>query len=183
MAWGWPSAVVWSRRWADRSILKVSPARARAFSCGCRCGRLPPPQRLKAAPSPDESPSSEQLCILVADDNPLNRQIASLQLRRHWPQARVIEAANGLEALHQLQAHGADVVLMDLLMPDMDGLQAVRCIRRDLPEPLCKVPVIALTANNDPAEWARCMDAGMNACMLKPFDRQKLIRTLQDLLG
>ena len=142
-----------------------------------------PPQRLKAAPSPDESPSSEQLCILVADDNPLNRQIASLQLRRHWPQARVIEAANGLEALHQLQAHGADVVLMDLLMPDMDGLQAVRCIRRDLPEPLCKVPVIALTANNDPAEWARCMDAGMNACMLKPFDRQKLIRTLQDLLG
>ena len=140
------------------------------------------PQRLSSAVREDEPPSEDSLCILVADDNPLNRQIASLQLRRHWPQARVIEAGNGVEALHQLQAHGADVVLMDLLMPEMDGLEAVRCIRRDLPEPLRSVPVIALTANNDPAEWTRCMDAGMNACMLKPFDRQKLIRTLQDLL-
>ena len=142
-----------------------------------------PPQRMSSASREDEPPSEDSLCILVADDNPLNRQIASLQLRRHWPQARVIEATNGVEALHQLQAHGADVVLMDLLMPEMDGLEAVRCIRRDLPEPLRSVPVIALTANNDPAEWERCMDAGMNACMLKPFDRQKLIRTLQDLLG
>jgi len=141
-----------------------------------------PPPRLQPAATQEEPTSADPLCILVADDNPLNRQIASLQLRRHWPQARVIEAANGVEALHQLQAHGADVVLMDLLMPEMDGIEAVRCIRRDLPEPLRTVPVIALTANNDPAEWARCEAAGMNACMLKPFDRQRLIRTLQDLL-
>jgi len=141
-----------------------------------------PPQRLTPPAGEEAPPSHEALCILVADDNPLNRQIASLQLRRHWPQARVIEAANGLEALHQLQAHGADVILMDLLMPEMDGLEAVRCIRRDLPAPLRSVPVVALTANSDQAEWERCREAGVNACMLKPFDRQKLVRTLQGLV-
>ena len=142
-----------------------------------------PPERLAALANGERPASGDRLCFLLVDDNPLNRQIASLQLRRHWPQARVIEAGNGLQALQQLQAHKVEVVLMDLLMPDMGGLEAVRCIRRDLPAPLCSVPVIALTANSDPAEWQRCLDAGMNACLLKPFDRQQLVRTVQDLLA
>ncbi|MEK7344730.1 MAG: ATP-binding protein [Pseudomonadota bacterium] len=121
--------------------------------------------------------SEKAVRILIADDNPLNRQIASLQLRRHLPQAQVTEVANGLEAFEAVRdSDGFDVVLMDLLMPEMDGQTSARKIRSELPEPQRSTPIIALTANADKDELARCLEAGMNESMLKPFNRSLLVK-------
>jgi CheY-like chemotaxis protein len=126
----------------------------------------------------DEQSSEQAVRILIADDNPLNRQIASLQLRRHLPQARVTEVENGLAAFEAVRdsEENFDVILMDLLMPEMDGLEASRKIRNELPEPQRSTPIIALTANTDKEELARCIEYGMNECMLKPFNRTLLVQ-------
>ena len=120
--------------------------------------------------------SDQAIHILIADDNPLNRQIASLQLRRHLPRAKVTEVGTGLQAFEHVRDGSVDVILMDLLMPEMDGLEASRKIRTELPEPQCSTPIIALTANTDRDELARCIEYGMNECMLKPFNRAHLVQ-------
>ena len=71
---------------------------------------------------------------------------------------------------------GFDVILMDLLMPEMDGQTATRKIRTELPEPQRSTPIIALTANGDKDELERCLASGMNESMLKPFNRNLLIK-------
>jgi CheY-like chemotaxis protein len=84
---------------------------------------------------------------------------------------------NGLKAFEAVRDEALfDVVLMDLLMPEMDGHEATRKIRNELPEPQRSTPVIALTANADKQEWARCLESGMNECMLKPFNRILLVK-------
>jgi signal transduction histidine kinase len=131
----------------------------------------------RALPLQEDEHSDMALRILIADDNPLNRQIASLQLRRHLPQALVTEVDNGLKAFEALRDGGGfDVILMDLLMPEMDGMTATRKIRTELPEPRCSTPIIALTANADKDELAKCLESGMNECMLKPFNRSLLVK-------
>jgi signal transduction histidine kinase len=141
------------------------------------------PCPLTQAPShslaiPEEDSSSDKvLRILIADDNPLNRQIASLQLRRQLPRAQVTEVQDGLQAFEAVRdGEGFDVILMDLLMPQMDGQTATRKIRTELPEPQRSTPIIALTANADKEELARCLASGMNESMLKPFNRNQLVK-------
>ncbi len=125
----------------------------------------------------EEAKSEKALRILIADDNPMNRQIASLQLRRHFPNAQVTSVDNGLEAFEAVRdGERFDVILMDLLMPEMDGQTATQKIRNELPQPQCDTPIIALTANADQQEWARCLAVGMNECMLKPFNRLVLVK-------
>ena len=132
----------------------------------------PPPHALPV----EEKNSEKAIRILIADDNPLNRQIASLQLRRHLPRAQIVEVDDGLKAFEALRdGEGFDVILMDLLMPEMDGQTASRKIRSELPEPKRSTPIIALTANADKEELARSLECGMNECMLKPFNRSLLI--------
>ena len=114
--------------------------------------------------------------ILIVDDKPLNRQVASLQLRRQLLQAEIDEAENGTQALDKVRNGQFDIVLLDLLMPGMDGFETTRAIRQELPEPQRSVPIIALTANNDACELERCLAVGMNASMVKPFDRVLLAR-------
>jgi signal transduction histidine kinase len=129
-------------------------------------------------PAPEEDSSSDQVIrILIADDNPLKRQIASLQLRRHLPRARITEVEDGLQAYEAVRdGEGFDVILMDLLMPEMDGQTATRKIRSELPEPQRSTPIITLTANGDKDELERCLASGMNESMLKPFNRNLLIK-------
>ncbi|MGV0960678.1 MAG: ATP-binding protein [Limnohabitans sp.] len=136
-----------------------------------------------SAPAPhaqavqEEANCEKSIRILIADDNPLNRQIASLQLRRHLPRAQVTEVDNGLQAFEALRdGEGFEVILMDLLMPEMDGQTSARKIRSELPEPKRSTPIIALTANADKQELARSLDSGMNECMLKPFNRSWLVK-------
>ena len=128
-------------------------------------------------PAEEDENCDKAVRILIADDNPLNRQIASLQLRRHLPQAQVTEVNNGLQAFEAVRdGQGFEVILMDLLMPEMDGQTATQKIRNELPEPKRSTPIIALTANADKEELARCLACGMNECVLKPFNRQLLVK-------
>jgi signal transduction histidine kinase len=120
-----------------------------------------------------ETPLEEQgpIRILIVDDNPLNRQIASLQLRRQLLQAEIDQAEGGQQAFDMIRDGHYDVVLLDLLMPGMDGFETARKVRSELPEPQNNTPIIALTANNDAREHERCLVVGMNESMVKPFDR------------
>ena len=85
-------------------------------------------------------------------------------------------ASGGREALRRLADGGYDVVLMDEQMPDMDGLEATRELRRGAGD-AARIPVVALTANADEAARQRCMDAGMDAFLPKPV-RRKALRTV-----
>jgi CheY-like chemotaxis protein len=76
-----------------------------------------------------------------------------------------------------------DLVLMDMVMPDMDGLQVTQAIRQTLPAPVCNMPVLALTASSNPVDHDRCLAAGMDDVLHKPLDEQQLIVKISTVLA
>ena len=114
--------------------------------------------------------------ILVAEDNPANQRLASLMLECLG--CRVDLAADGREAVSAVSRFPYDLILMDSQMPEMDGLAATREIRA-LPPPIGKIPIIALTANAFRTDQERCLDAGMNDFVSKPFSFESLERVLR----
>jgi CheY-like chemotaxis protein len=115
------------------------------------------------------------LRILVAEDNGINRDIlqAALAARGHQLQF----ACDGNEALDLVQRHPFDLVLMDVQMPGLDGVEATRRIRQ-LDSPVRGIPVIALTANVLASEQERFLRAGMNECLAKPIDWERLFAAI-----
>ena len=121
--------------------------------------------------------TSCRLRVLLAEDNPVNQKVESKALS--YLGHRVTLVANGLEALDALNRTRFDVVLMDVQMPEMDGLEATRVLRqREAERRLDPVPVIALTANALAGDRERCMKAGMNGYLPKPFDLVALSEAL-----
>jgi CheY-like chemotaxis protein len=114
--------------------------------------------------------------VLLVEDNPINQQVALELLTAQG--ALVTVAENGLEGLNAIRAASPlfDVVLMDLQMPVMDGLSAVRLLREDTR--FATLPVIAMTANAMDTDRHACMQAGMNDHVGKPFDLTYLLETL-----
>lgn len=125
----------------------------------------------------DVQPASRR--ILVVEDSPLNQMLVTAILAQAGHRADT--ANNGLEAVMAAQAGGYDLILMDLSMPEMDGLTATRLLR-DLPGPAGRVPVVAMTADTDEADRVRCQDAGMNDHVAKPVDRVLLLETVEKWL-
>ncbi len=117
------------------------------------------------------------LRILLAEDNAFNRIVAVETLELLIPGVVVQTAENGREALEWVQRAPFDVVLMDVTMPVMDGLEATRAIRT-LPPPAGRLPVIAFTASVTKKEVGTCLAAGMNACVPKPFKETELMGAL-----
>ena len=111
------------------------------------------------------------LRVLLVDDQAINRLVTRSQLRQ-FDCDHVDEAENGILALRQLQREHYDVVLMDMQMPEMDGLEATRQLRL-LPLPRQPV-VIAVTANAFPEDRAACLRAGMNHFISKPATLEQL---------
>jgi two-component system, sensor histidine kinase and response regulator len=118
------------------------------------------------------------LRVLLVEDNAVNREIATALLT---PQsARITVAHNGLEAISRLQADGPeayDVVLMDLQMPELDGLEATRRLRAD--RRFDALPILAMTAHALPEEQAQCLAVGMQGHIAKPIDAAALLETLR----
>ena len=118
--------------------------------------------------------------VLLVEDNPINQSVAKAMLKKlglRWQLAN-----NGAEAVELVQQCEFDLVLMDCQMPVMDGYRATRLIR-ELPEGRCaQLPIIALTANTMQGDEQKCMDAGMNAFLAKPYTlatlRAQLVRWL-----
>jgi CheY-like chemotaxis protein len=120
--------------------------------------------------------------FLVVDDSAVNRMLACQVVKSHWPQAVWVQAGNGQEALDALRQESFDMVLMDMLMPVMDGIEATQRLRTEWPAPQRDVPVLALTANVNTEDHQRCMDVGVNALVLKPFERLKLCALIEEQL-
>ncbi|MBL8881760.1 MAG: response regulator [Hyphomicrobium sp.] len=115
--------------------------------------------------------------VLLAEDNPVNVEVARELLTAAG--CRVSVAGNGLEALAQFQDARFDVVLMDCQMPIMDGIAAVRKMREiEHEQALIRTPVIAVTANAFSEDRARCLAAGMDDYISKPYSEETLVNTL-----
>lgn len=123
-----------------------------------------------------------RLRFLIVDDNPVNRLLACSIVQSQWPQAYLCQAGNGEEALACLRQEGFDLVLMDMVMPVMDGIETTQHIRQDFAVPVQHVPVILLTANVNAQDHLRGLQAGINALMVKPFDRLKLVALIEEQL-
>jgi len=108
--------------------------------------------------------------IMVVDDNKMNRLVASTILKNTG--AVVLEAVNGLEAIRQLGANDIDLILMDIQMPVMDGVEAIGIIRENISKTL---PVIALTANAIKGDNEKYLEAGMSAYLSKPYKEKDLL--------
>ena len=117
--------------------------------------------------------------VLVADDNALNREVAMDFLE--YVGVQVITAVDGLDAIAQLQRHEVDAVLMDIHMPEMDGLEATREIRKYAR--WAHLPIIALTAQARSEDQLLSREAGMNGHLTKPIDEVALYATLLELCG
>jgi PAS domain S-box-containing protein len=120
-----------------------------------------------------------RLRVLLAEDNPVNQEVAVALLQRRGHEVVVVE--NGRMALEAIQGAAFDVVLMDVQMPEMDGLAATRAIRA-LPSG-GDLPIIAVTAHALASERARCLEAGMTACVVKPYRPHELIAVVEGWAG
>ncbi len=118
----------------------------------------------------------EQRCILLVEDDVRNVFAITRVLEPHGAKLEI--ARNGREALAALERnHDIDLVLMDIMMPEMDGLEAMQAIRSQ--QRLANLPIIALTAKAMPDDRQRCLEAGANDYVTKPIDIDKLLSLLR----
>ncbi len=136
-------------------------------------GTAPPNFMPTAEPTP--LPDGKGRRILLAEDSPTNQMVAALLLRGAGYHVDI--AGNGAEAVEAARAAPYDLILMDLAMPEMDGLAATQALRA-MPPPLGAVPIIAMTADAMDSDRERCLAAGMNDHVAKPVDRAHLLRTV-----
>jgi len=121
--------------------------------------------------------------VLLAEDMPVNAEIMMMILSMR--EMEVDLAQNGREAVEMFAGHPADhyaAILMDMRMPEMDGLEATRAIRQMDRADAGEIPIIALTANAFDEDVQRSMQAGLNAHLSKPVEPEALFRTLEDLI-
>ena len=127
-------------------------------------------------------PEEDHLKILVAEDNAVNRKVLLLMLKSLGHDAEAV--INGREAVERLRHDDFDLVLMDVQMPEMDGLAAARAIRRPgSGVRRADVPIIALTAHAQAEDRQRCLDAGMNGYLTKPITGAMLAEALSSQLS
>ena len=124
------------------------------------------------------SPSA-RLRVLLVEDNPVNQKLASTLLKR-W-NCDVVTADNGVEALAALEKSTFDIVLMDIQMPEMDGLEATALIRQQEQRTGDHLPIIAVTAHAMKGDRERCLNAGMDEYISKPIRAESLKSMIESL--
>jgi CheY-like chemotaxis protein len=117
------------------------------------------------------------LRILLAEDNPVNQRLAMRLLERRGH--RVELASSGREAIEWLERKSFDLILMDLQMPDMDGLEATALIREREKCRGQRTPIVALTAHTMKGDRERCLEAGMDNYINKPIDAVKFLEIVE----
>ena len=139
-------------------------------------GEGPRERSAAAVPAISES-DKRKIRILVAEDNPINQKVAQAMLKKIGLRADVV--ANGQEAINALRIIPYDLVLMDCQMPEMDGFEATRSIRREGSKILNpKIPIIAMTAFTMRGDRDKCIQAGMNDFIAKPVQQKELAEML-----
>jgi len=135
-------------------------------------------EQVPAMPAIASIQATRALHILLAEDNEINQKVAVALLKKSGHTVQV--AQNGHEAVRAVQNGRFDIILMDMHMPEMDGLAATRAIR-GMPAPASSLPIVALTAAGALSDIQICMDAGMNYFLVKPFRMERLSGILQQL--
>jgi CheY-like chemotaxis protein len=120
------------------------------------------------------------LYILLAEDNLVNQKVACKLLERRGHDVTVVN--NGAEALSALEQRAFDLILMDVQMPEMDGLEATRQIRGRERSTGIHVPILAMTAHAMKGDKERCLAAGMDGYISKPIHVQSLMQTIYNLV-
>jgi signal transduction histidine kinase/CheY-like chemotaxis protein len=123
----------------------------------------------------------EPFRVLIADDNPFNQILIKKVISRHFHNAVVESVENGLQVLSMLKRFKYDFVLLDMRMPEMDGITAAQRIRSMTYESFCNVPLVAFTAGVTDEERQKAKDAGMHYFMPKPFTKDDLINLIAEL--
>ncbi len=163
-----------------RIALESEPGRGSVFTVEMN---LPLPEQPAQLPEPewaerDSRPAGPRRILLV-EDNVVNQKVVTAVLsKRGW---RVDLAANGAEALDRLGREKFDLVLMDVQMPVMDGLEATRQIRRETQWK--RLPIVAMTAHAMTGDRERCLEAGMNGYVSKPVQPALLMQTIERYLA
>ena len=149
------------------------------FELPCRLGKA----RLGGeAPGPYQAAgrAARNLHVLVVEDNETNRILVEMMLERFGHRASSV--ADGLQAIEAVRKHAFDLVLMDVQMPEMDGLAATSAIRR-LEGSMARVPIIALTANAMTGDRNRYLAAGFNDYIAKPISQRSLHEAIATVTG
>lgn len=134
---------------------------------------------LPLPPNDESTPSPQDFLILVVDDMVDNLTLISLDLQQMG--YRVVTASDGEKALQVAEQAKPDIILMDIAMPGMDGLEATRLIHED--ERLRRIPVIALTAHDTGGFKRAAADVGIDGYLTKPIDFYRLHNLIERLLA
>jgi len=140
------------------------------------------PGRQKIRPSAARTrarAARQPLRVLLAEDNPVNQEVAVHLLERRGHS--VIVAENGRHALTALERHKFDLVLMDVQMPEMGGLEATQLIREKEKSTGEHLPIVAMTAHAMQGDRERCIAAGMDGYLSKPIDPKSFLQTVEGI--
>ncbi|MCX8525534.1 response regulator [Chryseobacterium formosus] len=125
--------------------------------------------------------SRGEIKILIAEDNVVNLLLTKTYIKDIIPQALIIEAKDGTEAVEKYEKENPDLILMDIQMPHLNGIEATKKIR--VLEKNIEIPIIALTAGSLPGEKEKCMQAGMSDFLTKPLLKQTLSDMIKKWFG
>jgi CheY-like chemotaxis protein len=131
----------------------------------------PQAQELAARPKP--------LRILVVDDHTMNRMVVRETILKKLPDCHIDQAENGQQALQKLGCELYDVVLLDIVMPDISGIEVLRSVRLTYPEPYRNVRAIAFTANVESEIKDQCERTGFDGFLSKPLNVNTLMQMLK----
>jgi|GEM_PF-153477 len=151
------------------------------FHCTLTFRQADPESLQQAQEEQQALPQLEGLRVLLAEDNEMNR-IVALKVLNRW-NVQVDSAPDGLTAITMLERADYDLILMDIQMPELDGYEATRHIRRNMPAPKSQVPIIAMTAHAIVGEAQKCIATGMNDYISKPFQQRLLYEKIAALAG
>lgn len=164
--------------------LRSKPGEGSTFSFTAHLRRAP--QEIPASPGELDQlrgflpASNPPLRFLLAEDNPVNQRLVQVLLSRAGHE--VVVAHNGEEAVELSSRSTFDLILMDVQMPKMDGLQATAAIRRAESAQGRHTPILALTAHAMSGDSARCLEAGMDGYVSKPVSAETLARAIRETL-
>jgi CheY-like chemotaxis protein len=127
-------------------------------------------------------PSDTAFRLLLVDDNKINLMVAEIQLAKAWPQIDIVSCLSAMEALKAVERSGFDVALVDMVMPEMDGLELTGHLRAHIEVAVAQMPIIAFTANVESHERHRCLDAGMCDVLTKPMDEKLMVSIISRAL-
>jgi len=118
--------------------------------------------------------------LLLIDDHALFRAGLAVVVRRAWPEARLAEAASITEALQRIEEARPDLIVLDVHLPDANGLSMLTALRDRCG---AQVPVVVVSSGDDPADWQQAREAGASAYLCKSADGAQILRTLQTCLS